>query len=631
MKKFLVLLTAIALVVSLFSVSGMEAQAAAKKPTKITLKSTNKTVDINGKVTVSVKSVKPSNASKSVTYKSSNTKVATVTSKGVVTGKKAGTVTITATSKVDKKIKATYKIAVKDVKPTSLSLNISSTSGYMGGTKTIKATVKPSYSNQKVSYSTSNKKVATVSSTGKITYVGAGTATITVKTSQKNKNGNYVKKTVKVTVKDRADEAIDWQYMTPDELFTKLDNNEKLTLIDIRPKTIEGTDVGYADGHIEGSIWVPSWPVDTIAKEKALRTEQIVSNLTDNDAPIVIICRSGASGAKRAISVLKSYEGIAAKRMYILEGGGTALVNNYADKLVYGVEEFTGEFVICAAELKAKMDAGEKMKLVDTRGISSKKETIKGSITMTWQQISKSPKTDGTVSGEAGFARTLSTSKISTVLSSLGLGKNDQIILISDGYASGGWGDDGRVLWQLQQCGYTNVKMLNGGVSAMKALCGNKWSKYSQTGPSKATKKTVTVSSVNQNLNGITTADLLSLYKNNADFKVVDVRANAEYDGAVLYGEKSGGHMKNAIHIRFTDLFRTDGTLKSVSELTKMFEVAGLEKGDTIITYCTGGIRSGYMQLVLKMCGFENAVNYAESAYRWSNTKSAGTANYWTK
>lgn len=629
-KKLLTAFAALALVVSLCNVPGLEAQAAVKKPTKITLKSTNQTVDINGKVTVSVKSVTPANASKAVTYKSSNTKIATVTSAGVVTGKKAGKVTITATSKANKKVKATYKITVKDIKPTGLTLNISSAPGYMGGTKTVKATVKPANSNQKVTYSTSNKKVATVSSAGKITYVGAGTATVTVKTSQKNAKGNYVKKTVKVTVKDRANDAINWQYMTPDELFAKLDNKEKLTVLDIRPEKIDGA-VGYEDGHIEGSLWVPSWPVDTLAKEKALRTEQVLSNLKDNTAPIVIICRTGASGAKRAISVLKAKESIAANRMYILEGGGTALINGYADRLVKGVEEFTGEYVISASELKAKMDAGAKLKLVDTRGISSKKETIKGAITMTWQQISKSPKTDGTVSGEAGFARTLSASKISTVLSSLGLGKNDQIILISDGYASGGWGDDGRVLWQLQQCGYTNVKMLNGGVSAMKAECGSKWSNYSQMGPSKATKKTVTISSVNQDANGITTANLLSLYKNNKDFKVVDVRTNAEYDGAVLYGEKSGGHMKNAVHIRFTDLFRVDGTLKSVSELTKMFEDAGLEKGDKIITYCTGGIRSGYMQLVLKMCGFDNALNYAESAYRWSNTKSAGTGNYWTK
>ena len=51
--------------------------------------------------------------------------------------------------------------------------------------------------------------------------------------------------------------------------------------------------------------------------------------------------------------------------------------------------------------------------------------------------------------------------------------------------------------------------------------------------------------------------------------------------------------------------------------LTKMFEDAGLSKEDHIITYCTGGIRSAYMQLVMEMCGFENSENYDESFYRW--------------
>lgn len=119
---------------------------------------------------------------KKVTYKSSNKKVATVSSKGIVTAKKKGTVTITAISKSNKKAKATTKITVGKV-VTSLSFK-------EGKSKTLKEgaslTLHPKYkpsnaSTKKVSYTSSNKKVATVSSKGKIKVVGAGTATITAK------------------------------------------------------------------------------------------------------------------------------------------------------------------------------------------------------------------------------------------------------------------------------------------------------------------------------------------------------------------------------------------------------------------------------------------------------------------
>ena len=49
----------------------------------------------------------------------------------------------------------------------------------------------------------------------------------------------------------------------------------------------------------------------------------------------------------------------------------------------------------------------------------------------------------------------------------------------------------------------------------------------------------------------------------------------------------------------------------------KKFEDAGITKDDKVVTYCTAGIRSGYMQLILEMCGFKNTQNYDESYYRW--------------
>ena len=109
----------------------------------------------------------------SVTYKSSNTKIATVNSKtGTVKGIKAGTVTITATSG---KLKATYKLTVKN--PT-FTLTKSSATIAKGKTTTIRSKATPVST---VTYTSSNKKVATVTGKGVVKGIRKGKATITVK------------------------------------------------------------------------------------------------------------------------------------------------------------------------------------------------------------------------------------------------------------------------------------------------------------------------------------------------------------------------------------------------------------------------------------------------------------------
>lgn len=109
----------------------------------------------------------------SVTYKSSNTKIATVNSKtGTVKGIKAGTVTITATSG---KLKATYKLTVKNL---TFTLTKSSATIAKGKTTTIRSKATPVST---VTYTSSNKKVATVTGKGVVKGISKGKATITVK------------------------------------------------------------------------------------------------------------------------------------------------------------------------------------------------------------------------------------------------------------------------------------------------------------------------------------------------------------------------------------------------------------------------------------------------------------------
>lgn len=201
-QKALAVMAAVAVTVTSAGVASVDAQAATVKPKKLTVTSSvsSKVIDVKGTTKISVKSVSPKNANKSVTYKSSNTKIASVSSKGTVKGKKTGSVTITATSKVNKKVKASVKLKVKDLKPSKVSIPaaLSLTNGKKA---IIKATVSPAGVYAPVKFSSSNTKVATVSSTGTVTAKSAGKAVITAKLTQKNSKGKYLTAKTTVTVK----------------------------------------------------------------------------------------------------------------------------------------------------------------------------------------------------------------------------------------------------------------------------------------------------------------------------------------------------------------------------------------------------------------------------------------------
>ena len=175
------------------------------KVAKITLNKTTASVG-KGKTMQLTATVTPTNATnKAVTWKSSNTKIATVSSTGKVTAKSAGTVTITCTAKDGSGKKATCKVTVTEPKPpvkptvkvTKLTLNKKTATLSPKETLTLRATVTPTNAtNKAVIWKSSNTKIATVSSTGKVTAKSAGTVTITCTA----KDGSGKKATCKITV-----------------------------------------------------------------------------------------------------------------------------------------------------------------------------------------------------------------------------------------------------------------------------------------------------------------------------------------------------------------------------------------------------------------------------------------------
>lgn len=176
---------------------------------------------------------------------------------------------------------------------------------------------------------------------------------------------------------DRADAAIDWQYKTADETKAMLEGGESVIILDSRP------DEMYNAGHIPGAYHVPCFPVDTAELEQVLK--DAAANL-QGESPIIIVCKTGNKGAKRAISVLQD-EGIAAERLFILEGGGEGwafpeLTTTENDSTIPGggvaaptPTAYDGDRAdaaidwqyITAEDTKAKLDAGEGLVVLDSR------------------------------------------------------------------------------------------------------------------------------------------------------------------------------------------------------------------------------------------------------------------------
>lgn len=262
------------------------------------------------------------------------------------------------------------------------------------------------------------------------------------------------------------------------------------------------------------------------------------------------------------------------------------------------------DFFISAEALNALED--ENLIILDARGEDAYNGGhIEGALMTSWQSLS----TMDVEFATATWGSVTNTEALSTGLSALGIKDSSTIVVYAD--TEKGWGEEGRLYWTLKMAGLENVKMLDGGI--------NVWNDLGYgltTEASVATASDFAISSLEMSQ----TIDTQALNASLFDYKVIDTRDLDEYEGAVKFGEARGGHIPGAIHLGYKAMMNDDGALKSDAELLSLFENAGITKEDTVVAYCTAGIRSAYVVSILDMLGYENVMNYDESFYVWANT-----------
>ncbi|MDU8038737.1 MAG: sulfurtransferase, partial [Streptococcus sp.] len=276
--------------------------------------------------------------------------------------------------------------------------------------------------------------------------------------------------------------------------------------------------------------------------------------------------------------------------------------NSNAAKKATESKGYNNDYFVTANWLADNLE-NKNIVILDARSEKAyNKEHIPGAINVAWQSLANMKGK----AGDKGWGVALNKEELSKKLESLGIDKNTEVITYAN---KDGWGEDGRLTWELKTAGI-NSKMLDGGFDI--------WSKEGRVTTKDVpvvVSKTLNIEQINSN----TTVTTENLYENMSKYTIVDARAKDEYDGATKFGEAVGGHIKGAISLPFNEVYNEDGTIKSEKELNEIFKKAGLTKEQEIVTYCTAGIRSAHLALILNMLGY-NAKNYDASYYEWATT-----------
>lgn len=267
---------------------------------------------------------------------------------------------------------------------------------------------------------------------------------------------------------------------------------------------------------------------------------------------------------------------------------------------------FSEQWVINVSEARSLLAQGAT--LLDARGPSLLSnplgsKSIDGAIAVTWQQFSESqaPHRGNLLQDQAELGQRLR---------AVGIERDRPVVVF--GNPSQGWGEEGRIVWMLRSLGHPQAVLVDGGYEALKAA---------GLAPGKAVAMAPAPGDFVPQPQGDWQIDQEALRGAIAtptdNLVIIDTREPREFAGATPYGESRGGHLPGAVNLHFSQLLDDQGYLLPEEEIRDRLIDLGITPEQTIIAYCTGGIRSGWLAVVLTDLGYD-AKNYAGSMWEWS-------------
>ena len=177
------------------------------------------------------------------------------------------------------------------------------------------------------------------------------------------------------------------------------------------------------------------------------------------------------------------------------------------------------------------------------------------------------------------------------------------------GDAGDGSGEEGRIAWMLAYLGVGEIAILDGGIGAWRAA-GLPLERGEARRAPRAHFHPARDASVRAGVDEVRGASAL-----------VDVRSDAEWQGATPHFEPRGGRIPGARHLPWQRLLGHDGRLSPATEIERQLGAIGVRRDDELVVYCAGGVRSAFVWAALRALGWPSVRMYDGSFLEWSKRR----------